>query len=129
MALGRGSACRGQLTKGIILLLCLIFSQHETIQAATHVVGGRHGWTFNVVDWPTGKTFYAGDVLVFKYNPLFHNVVAVDSDGYNNCTISSDAKELKSGKDRITLSTGTSYFICSRFDHCTVGMKIAVTAV
>jgi Plastocyanin-like domain len=66
---------------------------------------------------------------VFKYSPLFHNVVAVDSDGYNNCTASIRADELKSGHDRVTLSTGTSYFICSRFDHCTLGMKIAVTAV
>lgn len=65
----------------------------------------------------------------FKYSPFYHNVVAVDSDGYNNCAASTDAEELKSGKDRITLSTGTYYFICSRFDHCSLGMKIAVTAV
>ncbi|XP_078156271.1 basic blue protein-like [Carex rostrata] len=122
--MGRSSAS----TFGIIFLMCL-FLQHETIHAATHVVGGKHRWTFNVADWPNGRTFNAGDVLEFKYSPLFHNVVAVDSDGYNNCIAPTDAEELKSGKDRITLSTGTYYFICSRFDHCSLGMKIAVTAV
>lgn len=71
MAMGRGSASRGQLSRGtsgiILLLLCLLL-KHGTIHAATHVVGGKHGWTFNVADWPNGKTFYAGDVLGTKYS-------------------------------------------------------------
>lgn len=61
--MGRGSAS----TFGIIFLMCLLL-QYETIHAATHVVGGKHKWTFNVADWPNGKTFNAGDVLGMKYS-------------------------------------------------------------
>jgi hypothetical protein len=78
MAVGRGSASRGQLIRGrfgIILVLCLL-SQSETIHAATHVVGGRHGWTFNVAGWSNGKAFYAGDVLGKKYSKTINFHIA-----------------------------------------------------
>ncbi|KAH6787638.1 plantacyanin [Perilla frutescens var. hirtella] len=65
----------------------------EMAEAATYTVGGSGGWTFNVVGWPKGKTFKAGDTLVFNYNSAIHNVMAVDKGGYKGCvTTTSGAK-------------------------------------
>ena len=57
MAQGRGSV----VALGLALLCLLIHS--EVAEAATYVVGGNSGWTFNVASWPRGKSFRAGDVL------------------------------------------------------------------
>ncbi|XP_009403746.2 basic blue protein-like [Musa acuminata AAA Group] len=122
MAQGRGSV----VALGLALLCLLIHS--EVAEAATYVVGGNSGWTFNVASWPRGKSFRAGDVLVFNYNPSVHNVVAVSAAGYNSCSAPKGSRVYTSGKDRITLARGTNYFICSFAGHCQSGMKIAVTA-
>ncbi|XP_074585530.1 chemocyanin-like [Curcuma longa] len=123
---GRGSAGAVALL-GLTLLLCLLLHS-EVADAATFTVGDRGGWAFNTVGWADGKSFRAGDVLVFKYNPSVHNVVAVSAAGYNSCSAPSGSRVFTSGNDRITLGRGTSYFICSFAGHCRSGMKIAVTA-
>ncbi|CAL9178412.1 chemocyanin-like [Musa acuminata AAA Group] len=123
MAQGRGSA----VALGLALLCLLIHS--EIADAATYVVGDSGGWTFNVVGWPSGKRFRPGDVLVFRYNPSVHNVVAVNAAGYRGCSAPRGSRVFTSGNDRITLARGTNYFICSFAGHCQAGMKIAVTAV
>ncbi|KAJ8475939.1 hypothetical protein OPV22_019666 [Ensete ventricosum] len=122
MAQGRGSV----VALGLALLCLLLHS--EVAEAATYVVGGNSGWTFNVAGWPRGKSFRAGDVLLFNYNPSVHNVVAVRAAGYNSCSAPRGSRVSTSGKDRITLARGTNYFICSFAGHCQSGMKIAVTA-
>lgn len=61
MAKGRDSAWNGVAAAGVTLLFLLIHS--EIAQAATYTVGDSGGWTFNVVNWPNGKRFKAGDVL------------------------------------------------------------------
>ncbi|URE46628.1 Basic blue protein [Musa troglodytarum] len=122
MAQGRGSA----VALGLALLCLLIHS--EIANAATYVVGDSGGWTFNVAGWPSGKRFRAGDVLVFRYNPSDHNVVAVTAAGYGGCSAPRGSRVYTSGNDRITLARGTRYFICSFAGHCQAGMKIAVTA-
>ncbi|XP_072973035.1 basic blue protein-like [Typha angustifolia] len=122
MAQGRGSA----VALGLALLCILVLS--ETAESAVYTVGGGSGWTFNTAGWPNGKRFRAGDVLVFKYNPSVHNVVAVNAAGYSSCNAPRGAKIFKSGNDRITLARGRNFFICSFAGHCQSGMKIAVTA-
>ncbi|XP_074585422.1 chemocyanin-like [Curcuma longa] len=126
VAQGRGSAGAVALL-GLTLLLCLLLHS-EVADGATFNVGDRGGWTFNTVGWADGKSFRAGDVLVFRYNPSVHNVVAVSAAGYNSCSAPSGSRVFTSGNDRITLGRGTSYFICSFAGHCRSGMKIAVTA-
>jgi hypothetical protein len=64
----------------------------------------------------------------FNYYPTFHNVAVVDLKGYKSCSASSTAKIYDSGKDRIKLSKGRNYFICSFPGHCEEGMQIAVYA-
>ncbi|KAM7470385.1 hypothetical protein LguiA_008568 [Lonicera macranthoides] len=125
MAKGRGSAVVAAM------VVCLLVLHCEIAQAATYAVGDTGGWTFNVVNWPRGKTFKAGDVLEFNYNPKFHNVVPVDAGSYGSCNIPQDAigKAFTSGKDHITLKKGQNFFVCSFTDHCDLGMKISVDAV
>ncbi|OMO92087.1 Plastocyanin-like protein [Corchorus olitorius] len=120
---GRGSAMAA------MVLLCLVVLHFELAQAATYTVGGRDGWTFNSAAWLKGKKFKAGDKLVFKYSPSFHNVVKVSRAGYNSCLTPKGSKFFKSGKDQIKLVKGRNYFICSIPGHCQAGMKIAITAV
>ncbi|CAL9770842.1 unnamed protein product [Musa acuminata subsp. burmannicoides] len=126
MAQGRGSA-GGQVTVVLgVAVLCLLLAQ--VAEAATYTVGDTRGWSFNMDSWPRGKRFRAGDVLVFKYSPLVHNVVAVNAAGYNGCSTPRGSRVLTSGKDRVTLARGRNYFICNSVGHCQSGMKMAIVA-
>ncbi|KAH7835421.1 hypothetical protein Vadar_026037 [Vaccinium darrowii] len=122
---GRGSAAVAAAVAVVCLLLVLNF---EVAQAATYKVGGANGWTFNVVSWPKGKRFRAGDTLLFSYNPQAHNLVVVNKDGYDKCKAPARAKTYSSGSDQIKLAKGQNYFICTFTGHCESGMKIAVNA-
>uniref|UniRef100_A0A1J3GQF9 Basic blue protein n=1 Tax=Noccaea caerulescens TaxID=107243 RepID=A0A1J3GQF9_NOCCA len=128
MAKGRGSASWSARAIVALMALSVLLLHADYVQAATYTVGDSNVWTYNAVNWPRGKSFKAGDVLVFNYNPSIHNVVAVDSGGYNNCKTPARARTYTSGKDRITLSKGQNFFICSFPGHCESDMKIAVTA-
>ncbi|KAF8402080.1 hypothetical protein HHK36_013032 [Tetracentron sinense] len=123
---GRCSANRAATVSTALLVSLLIHFQLSC--ATTFTVGDSSGWTFNVDSWTSAKTFKAGDILVFGYDPSVHNVVAVDSNGYNNCTASSVSTTYTSGNDRIKLVKGHSYFICSVPGHCDSGVKIAIDA-
>ncbi|XP_010270378.1 PREDICTED: basic blue protein-like [Nelumbo nucifera] len=125
MARGRGNAS-AVVILGLTLLCLLVHC--EMVHAATFMVGDAGGWTFNTAAWPNGKSFRAGDVLVFRYSPAIHNVVAVDRNGYNSCTTPRGARVLTTGNDQIKLARGQNYFICTIAGHCQAGMKIAVTA-
>ncbi|KAJ8646697.1 hypothetical protein MRB53_008445 [Persea americana] len=123
MAQGIGSAQKWLVIGVTLLFLC------DIAQAATYTVGDKGGWSFNLVNWPKGKSFKAGDVLMFKYNPTIHNVVAVNSNGYNGCTTPRGSKVYRTGNDNIKLVKGQNYFICNIVGHCQAGMKIAINAV
>ncbi|KAI3810357.1 hypothetical protein L1987_19969 [Smallanthus sonchifolius] len=121
---GRGSAM------AVVAVLCLLVValQCEVAQAATYVVGGGSGWTFNTSGWVQGKKFKAGDVLVFNYQKGAHNVVVVNKAGYDGCsTTPRNAKVYTSGKDQIRLVKGLNNFICSLPGHCVAGMKIQIS--
>ncbi|KAF8404364.1 hypothetical protein HHK36_009247 [Tetracentron sinense] len=126
MSQGRGSAGRAIIVA--IALLCLL-AHSEIARAATYTVGGTGGWTFNTVTWPKGKRFSAGDVLIFKYSPANHNVVAVNRAGYNSCKTPGGAKVYRTGNDQIRLVKGQNFFICNFVGHCESGMKIAINAL
>ncbi|XP_062078760.1 basic blue protein-like [Humulus lupulus] len=114
----------------IVVVLSLFFScVSVTTEAATYVVGGTSGWTYNVQSWTKGKKFKAGDVLVFKYDPSLHNVEVVDSNGYKGCSSStSNSQAYATGKDQLKLSKGPNYFICSIPGHCDGGLKLSINA-
>ncbi|XP_010241114.1 PREDICTED: basic blue protein-like [Nelumbo nucifera] len=126
-AQGRGSATQAATTAASLLLLCLLV-QLDTTSATSYVVGDDAGWTYNVQNWPDGKTFKAGDTLVFSYDPMLHNVVEVDNNGYYSCMPAVGSTIYTSGNDQITLSEGPHYFICGFPGHCEAAMRIAVNA-
>ncbi|CAD5177913.1 basic blue protein-like [Musa acuminata AAA Group] len=130
MAQGRGSAAAGgqaAVALGLVVL-CLLLAHVQVAEAATYTVGDSGGWSFNMASWSRGKRFRAGDVLVFKYNPSVHNVVAVNAAGYNGCSTPRGSRVFTSGNDRITLARGRNYYICNFTGHCQSGMKIAIVA-
>ncbi|KAF8030837.1 hypothetical protein BT93_D0126 [Corymbia citriodora subsp. variegata] len=128
MSQGRGSASRAAAAAALTLVLIYLLAQAEHAQAATYSVGGSSGWTFNMVNWPKGKSFRAGDTLMFKYDRTLHNVVALNKGGYDSCRTPAGAKVYSSGNDRIKLAKGLNYFICNFPGHCESAMKIAVNA-
>ncbi|KAJ4964732.1 hypothetical protein NE237_016581 [Protea cynaroides] len=122
MAQGKGNVAG---TVIVVIALLGLMIHCEIVNAATQTIN----WTFNVVNWPQGKNFTAGDTIVFNYAPSTHNVVVVDANGYTSCKIPTGAKVFTSGNDQITLAKGQNYFICGFPGHCGAGVKIAVNAV
>ncbi|CAK9179558.1 unnamed protein product [Ilex paraguariensis] len=113
----------------VVTALLLCFLLHSNIaNATTFTVGDSQGWGFAASSWPNGKSFKAGDILVFNYNPSMHNVVVVSKAAYDSCNIPAGAKTYSSGKDQIKLAKGQNYFTCSFPGHCSSGMKIVVFA-
>uniref|UniRef100_A0A0E0LA89 Plantacyanin n=1 Tax=Oryza punctata TaxID=4537 RepID=A0A0E0LA89_ORYPU len=128
---GRGSAASG----GGVVLLCLVAALlMEAVPAAeagkTYYVGDAAGWGRNLDWWLAGKSFYAGDVLVFKYNQEKHDVTVVGGKGYRRCKVprNKNTVVLRTGYDEVTLRRGNNYFICGMPGHCDAGMKLAVKA-
>ncbi|KAF7126987.1 hypothetical protein RHSIM_Rhsim11G0130600 [Rhododendron simsii] len=123
---GRGNAI---FTAALVLCVVALFNG-EAAEAASFIVGDAKGWVFNVNDWPNGKSFKAGDTLVFNYNPKIHNVVVVkESSDFNSCKVPAGATVFTSGKDQVALVRGQNLFICGTPGHCQSGlMKINVTA-
>ncbi|XP_023525706.1 basic blue protein-like isoform X1 [Cucurbita pepo subsp. pepo] len=116
-------------TVAVAMALLLLLGFEHGDAAATFVVGDSNGWNLGVEGWPNGKVFRAGDILRFNYNPIIHNVVAVDEGGYRSCIAPRGAKVFNSGKDEIKLSTGHNFFICTTVGHCQFGMKIAINSL
>ncbi|CAL5047228.1 unnamed protein product [Urochloa decumbens] len=131
---GRGSASSsngGALAVAVAALLCAAAVLPAAEAAgATYLVGDAAGWTHNVDygQWLAGKTFHAGDTLVFKYNTTYHDVVWVSKGGYRHCVVSprGRAPVYRTGYDAVRLPAGTHYFICGAPGHCQAGMKLAV---
>ncbi|KAL6909494.1 hypothetical protein ACP4OV_001775 [Aristida adscensionis] len=129
MARRRGHSAGRVIALAAAVLFCVLAGRRGVADAAaTYYVGDGGGWSFSSASWPNGKQFHAGDVLVFRYIPWVHNVVAVDEDGYNGCTTPAGSRTYASGNDRVRLARGDNFFICTRFGHCNLGMKLVVRA-
>ncbi|XP_058727717.1 chemocyanin-like [Vicia villosa] len=114
-----------------MLLLCIFVFHPNMIHAVIFTVGDGQGWSFGIQNWPAGKTFKAGDTLVFNYAPSLHNVVKVSEADFNACVSKplSGTRIFTSGADRIVLVKGTNFFLCGVPGHCGAGQKIAVNAI
>ncbi|KAL6631287.1 hypothetical protein ACP70R_028137 [Stipagrostis hirtigluma subsp. patula] len=124
---GRGSAKSGALVAGAALLCALALMAPAAEAGTTYVVGDDAGWTRHLQSWwLAGKTFRAGDVLVFKYDRSKHDLVVVTRSWFKKCAAPRGARVLNSGYDKVTLHRGTRYFICNKPGHCDAGMKLAV---
>ncbi|CAN6178489.1 unnamed protein product [Urochloa humidicola] len=130
-----GSSNGGALAVAVAALLfaaAVLLASAPAAEAAgaTYLVGDTAGWTHNVDygQWVAGKTFHAGDMLVFKYNATYHDVVWVSKGGYRHCVVSprGRAPVYRTGYDAVRLPAGTHYFMCGAPGHCQAGMKLAV---
>lgn len=127
MAGGRGGASHAAVvvSAAALAVACCCMG---VAGAATYYVGDGGGWSLSSASWPNGKQFRAGDVLVFRYSPWIHNVVAVGEDGYARCATPAGARTYESGNDAVRLARGDNRFMCTRFYHCNLGMKMVVNA-
>lgn len=129
MARGRGSASHGAaVAAAAFAVACCCIIAGRGVSAATYYVGDG-SWSLGSGSWPNGKQFHAGDVLVFRYMTWMHNVVAVNEAGYDGCTTPAGSRTYTSGSDSVTLARGDNRFICTRYGHCYLGMKMVVNAV
>ncbi|XP_030456282.2 basic blue protein-like [Syzygium oleosum] len=114
----------------VAVVMCLALSciSFKNASGAEYTVGDAGGWTVNIEGWTQGKKFRPGDVLLFKYDPALHNVVSVDLDSYDTCTLGESPKIYESGKDRVVLKRGNSFFFSSKGRDCDNKMKIEVHA-
>jgi hypothetical protein len=65
-------------------------------------------------------------LAVFSYTPLY-DVVEVNKQGYDTCTIANAIATHNSGETVIHLTdNGTRYFVCGRMGHCKQGLKLEV---
>ncbi|CAH2066043.1 unnamed protein product [Thlaspi arvense] len=118
----------------VMTVLCLLLANNvsHARRPATYYVGGKFGWdTIIPMDsWARGKTFYAGDILVFKYDDDVSRVVVVNRTGYETCIPNAGSKEYESGNDRIQLPYGYSYYIGTYNEYdCAAGEKMAIKAL
>ncbi|KAF7100650.1 hypothetical protein CFC21_102137 [Triticum aestivum] len=135
VAQGRGGAATG-LVAGVVLLCVLLPITGAAAMARqaprTYVVGDDKGWGRDLNSWwPKDKTFYAGDVLVFKYDKELHDVTVLGGKGYQRCEVprhSSKSWVMRTGNDQVTLRRGNNYFICGLPGHCDKNMKLAIKA-
>ncbi|XP_073061079.1 stellacyanin-like [Primulina eburnea] len=116
------------MAKAITFLAALLLV-FQAVYGANIVVGGAGGWSssVNYDNWANGQTFTTSDVLVFNYGPS-HSVDEVNQADYQNCNSDNPISSNSPSPSSIPLTTtGTRYFICPESNHCSRGMKLAVT--
>ncbi|KAG0485360.1 hypothetical protein HPP92_009439 [Vanilla planifolia] len=113
--LGRVTAAKA--TAWAALALVFFLQWGELVESTQHIVGGNKGWTYGISDWPNGKVFHDGEVLVFNYVMGEHNVAKVNEEGYSSCAITNYEDVYTTGNDCIKLNRGTNYFICGYPDN------------
>ncbi|WVZ08187.1 hypothetical protein V8G54_021533 [Vigna mungo] len=113
----------------ILVVIATIFLPSIAV-AKDIVVGDDHGWTvgFDYSAWAADKTFFVGDVLVFKYAVGEHNVFKVNGTAFQSCTVPPPSQALTTGSDRIVLAIpGRKWYICGVGSHCSAGQKLVIT--
>ncbi|KAL5724004.1 hypothetical protein ACHQM5_007325 [Ranunculus cassubicifolius] len=108
-----------------VLIFLLVL---PAVYAVDYTVGDSSGWTqgLDYTTWTAGKTFAVGDTLLFSYGGP-HSVDVVSKADYDSCGSSNAIESYSDGSTLITLNkTGSMYFICPAFGHCSGGQKLAV---
>ncbi|KAL0348835.1 UNVERIFIED_CONTAM: Mavicyanin [Sesamum angustifolium] len=117
------------------VLVCLMFASTIQLSAgAVYKVGDSAGWTtIGNVDynlWAATKTFQVNDIIVFEYNPQFHNVMQVTHAEFRACNASSPISTHTTGNDSITINThGHHFFLCGVPGHCQAGQKVDINVL
>ncbi|XP_038906839.1 mavicyanin [Benincasa hispida] len=117
------------VTTAVLVVVMSLMS--EMAVAAVYKVGDAAGWTIiggvDYKQWAATKSFQLGDVIVFEYNPKFHNVMRVTHEMYKSCNVSRPIETHTSGNDSITIQTrGHHFFLCGVPGHCQTGQKVDI---
>ncbi|XP_051114743.1 blue copper protein 1a-like [Andrographis paniculata] len=119
-----------QLLKATLMVMTMVVISTPAL-STDYIVGDGSGWklNFNYTAWAEGKDFHVGDRLIFRYTEGSHNVFRLTTaDDFRQCAVPSNVTSLSSGNDVIVLaSPGRKWYICGFADHCTRGMKLAIT--
>ncbi|KAH7843103.1 hypothetical protein Vadar_012636 [Vaccinium darrowii] len=126
-----GMASRKALAPLLLLGIFAAASQLQKSIAAVYKVGDSAGWTtignINYKQWAANKSFKPGDVILFSYNPQFHNVMQVTHPEYQACNATAPIATHTSGNDSITITTrGHHFFLCGVPGHCLSGQKVDI---
>ncbi|KGN45270.1 early nodulin-like protein 2 [Cucumis sativus] len=100
----------------------------------THVVGDTAGWGIPkggavfYSNWAAGKSFLAGDSLVFNFATPDDDVVRVSKQSFDLCNDDGEiGEDIDHGPATIPLLTpGEYYFISNEDGHCQQGQKLAI---
>ncbi|KAF7145249.1 hypothetical protein RHSIM_Rhsim04G0205700 [Rhododendron simsii] len=118
----------------LLFAVCAAALQLQGSMAAVHKVGDSAGWTtIGNIDyklWSATKSFQLGDVIVFSYNPQFHNVMQVTHREYQACNGTAPIATHTTGNDSITITTrGHHFFLCGVPGHCLSGQKVDINVL
>ncbi|KAK4411167.1 hypothetical protein Sango_0189700 [Sesamum angolense] len=110
----------------VLLLLISPAAYAATTHTVVALVGGTPASTTAI--GLVAKLLLSGTVFVtFTYDGT-HAVEEVTQSDYQSCSISNPVNAFPPSPTTIPLTaTGTRYFICPRSNHCSQGMKLAVT--
>ncbi|KAM3265765.1 stellacyanin-like [Capsicum annuum] len=116
--------------KRITMFLSFITIMAAFTKAAVYEVGDSKGWIVGNVDysqWASSKNFQVIDILIFKYNKKYHNVMQVSRQEYDSCTVTDPIVTFNTGNDSITLpASGDYYYLCGIPGRCQIGQKFHV---
>ncbi|XP_021761125.1 mavicyanin-like [Chenopodium quinoa] len=129
--------CKAVKTMGLYNLAAVLATVLQlvmlpvTANAAVYKVGDSAGWTtisnIDYKKWAATKEFHLSDVIVFQYNPQFHNVMQVSHAAYRACNASSPIATHTTGNDTITITKhGHYFFLCGVPGHCQSGQKVDI---
>ncbi|KAL5701858.1 hypothetical protein ACHQM5_027150 [Ranunculus cassubicifolius] len=118
----------------VMVIFMAFMAGLEVSEAKTYTVGDTTGWTtlvpYNYTQWSSTKTFIVGDVVVFRYNKAFHNVMQVSHEAFNDCNTSSPMAIYTTGDDSVTIKkNGHYYYLCGVPGHCQAGQKVDIRVV
>ncbi|KAG2727510.1 hypothetical protein I3760_01G160400 [Carya illinoinensis] len=120
------------LERAVVVLMVMAVLHFS--DAAVHKVGDSAGWTtignVDYKQWAAAKTFRVGDIIIFKYNAQFHNVMRVTHAMYRTCNVSTPLDTFTTGNDSITItSKGHHFFFCGVPGHCQAGQKVDINVM
>ncbi|KAI3445196.1 hypothetical protein Pfo_001861 [Paulownia fortunei] len=119
-----------RVSKCSIFLICFLFL--DGVTSEVYRVGDDSGWNSgtgtNYLSWSEKYNFTVGDVLVFKYSKVQHNVKEVTDATYRSCDAKSGVlATYESGNDEIRLNEARKYnYICDKDNHCVGGMRFSI---
>ncbi|KAK2980896.1 hypothetical protein RJ640_011370 [Escallonia rubra] len=125
----------GMQRRAVALLWVFVAALLQPSVAWVYKVGDSAGWTtIGRVDyklWAATKTFRVGEVIVFEYNPQFHNVMqVVTHDEFKACNASAPIATHTTGNDTITITShGHHFFFCGVPGHCQAGQKVDINVL